>query len=195
MTITTPFANYTANPLKAKPTKSYYQPRSHDRNNNSQKGLLGPKPMRPKNPDPYSNDKGWIQRDDKPKYKVQMPPLNEKQKENLESLIIDLRAILQSAGKVGLTAGEICRDYEDVTFGGKIDPTEFGYSPDDENALFSLFFNGCRPAMKYDKDEKKFLARCNEDTYKLQKLINRTKIRKRKRNTGKNGKVRASRME
>jgi len=119
--------------------------------------------------------------------------------EKLKELHVELRSILQSAGKAGLSTGEILRDYEDITF-CPLKPENFGVFADKngdkgcsiEQKCFTLFMTKCRECLKFDKNVGKFFPKVDASTYRLQGLINRTKIRQRSRNKGKP--VSASRM-
>ena len=113
--------------------------------------------------------------------------------EEVKKLKVDLRAILQSAGKCGLTADEIVRDYEDITYGCQIDLKKINY-PGEPDDYFGFFIRFCRDCMRFESTERKFYAQCDETTWQLQRLINRTKTGRRKRNKDRFGNAKASRM-
>lgn len=119
--------------------------------------------------------------------------MNELNVEEVTKLKVDLRAILMSAGKCGLNADEIVRDYGDITYGCEIDLKKLGY-PGEAGDYFGFFIKFCRDCMRFESTEKKFYAQCDESTWQLQRMINRTKTGRRKRNKDRFGNARASRM-
>jgi len=111
----------------------------------------------------------------------------------LKELKVELRAILMSAGNMGLTLGEICRDYEDITFGCEIIPSDYGIftdrhgssNADIKEKIFNLFMKDCKDVLRFSRMDKKFYAVADKSTARLSGMIVRTKVRTRKRNKGK----------